>query len=269
MRATHTDKEFEELLKGNNNQPILVDTPSSFIAKQLIEKLVLDFNIVELNEYNDLESIKIDQIRDLVSLASSSVSARVNLIVIYNFENAGKEAQNAFLKSLEETTSGTRFIITTKQKSKLLSTVISRCIIFRMKLDKPASLLVRGQNLLDLSEADLGRMLISLNEDLDMTVESISSKESFEKYNQAMADAKMLIGRNLEPLASIDISNKDKAASLQMLAIALSITNHKMTNDLSNSSTWASVAKKLIKSKEYILQNVNHKAILDKLVLEL
>ncbi len=77
--------------------------------------------------------IKIDQVRDLqgfLTIGTHRAGARV--VVMHPAEAMNIRAQNAFLKSLEEPTPGTHFLLVSSQADRLLATVRSRCQKFAL-----------------------------------------------------------------------------------------------------------------------------------------
>jgi len=75
---------------------------------------------------DDGESIKIDQVRELIRKTSLTTQSKYRIIVIENIERMPIEAQNSFLKTLEEPISKTIFLLTTTQINKVLPTILSR-----------------------------------------------------------------------------------------------------------------------------------------------
>jgi len=67
------------------------------------------------------------------SLRNTSHSGRGKVVIIHQAETLRKEGANRFLKTLEEPTSKTYFILLTSRVERLLPTIKSRCQIFRMK----------------------------------------------------------------------------------------------------------------------------------------
>jgi DNA polymerase-3 subunit delta' len=79
--------------------------------------------------------IKIDQVRELqgfLTIGTHRAGSRV--VVMHPAESMNIRAQNAFLKSLEEPTQGTHFILVASQADRLLPTVRSRCQKFALNL---------------------------------------------------------------------------------------------------------------------------------------
>lgn len=79
---------------------------------------------------NDGESIKIEEIRDLISHLSTTATHRYKIVIIPAVERLTPEAANALLKNLEEPLSNVIFILTSHQKQQLLDTLLSRVRVF-------------------------------------------------------------------------------------------------------------------------------------------
>jgi len=99
------------------------------LAQYLTEKNKAEQTVVlpEKNDHVDLEkgTITVESIRRLYDLTRTH-TPRGRVIVIDYAERMAPVAQNAFLKLLEEPTSGTRFILLTHQPELLLPTITSR-----------------------------------------------------------------------------------------------------------------------------------------------
>jgi len=91
-----------------------------------------------------LKSIGIEQIRELEKkLVLKPYQGKIKIIIINEAEKLTLPAQNALLKTLEEPPANSLIILTAPKKDLLLSTVVSRCQIIRLKeknyLEKEAS----------------------------------------------------------------------------------------------------------------------------------
>lgn len=81
------------------------------------------------------DQIKIDQIRHVIGrIGLRPFSAPFQVVVLDGAERLTEEAANSLLKSLEEPTARTRFILTTSQLGDCLPTVISRCQMLRCQM---------------------------------------------------------------------------------------------------------------------------------------
>ena len=105
------------LIVGNQNNQI-----EGKIADLLTEKKStrLDFSLQ-----------KIADVKDLKTITKVSFGQKTG-IVIPNFENATDEAQNSFLKSLEEPQKNIFYILISNNLNGILPTIISRCAVLEI-----------------------------------------------------------------------------------------------------------------------------------------
>lgn len=102
------------------------DNPKSFC------NLADEFSHPDLLVIKKKESIKKEDIEDLIEKAARlPFEAGKKVILINDFDRATSEAQNAFLKTLEEPPAYLIIILLATNKMKLLSTIRSRCRILR------------------------------------------------------------------------------------------------------------------------------------------
>ena len=91
-------------------------------------------NLINIDVNADKKSIDINQIRDLINhLNKSSFNNKPRFVLIDNIELLNVNSINALLKVLEEPNENTYFILIHSNK-KILSTLLSRCINFRVTL---------------------------------------------------------------------------------------------------------------------------------------
>ena len=80
------------------------------------------------------KTIKIDSLREMIdALSRHSLEGGNRVVVIEDADRMTPQAQNCLLKTLEEATDGTYFLLTTHAESALLPTIRSRCRIIRMQ----------------------------------------------------------------------------------------------------------------------------------------
>jgi len=72
------------------------------------------------------DSIKIEEMRELIRKTHLTHSGRYRIVAIENIERMPHEAQNSFLKTLEEPPQGTIFLLTTNHIDQVLLTIQSR-----------------------------------------------------------------------------------------------------------------------------------------------
>ncbi len=98
------------------------------------------------------ETIKIEQIREIIArLQLKAFEAKLKVCIIKNIENMTAEAANALLKTLEEPTPGTVFLLTSACPEIVLPTIRSRCQRFYLLGGSPQKLAdeLKGDHALD------------------------------------------------------------------------------------------------------------------------
>jgi DNA polymerase III gamma/tau subunit len=88
-------------------------------------------DFVKVSPIEDSQVVKIGQIRELVVKANlKPYEARSKVFVVDPADAMNEEAQNAFLKTLEEPQGDTHFILIARNSGSLLETIRSRCQAF-------------------------------------------------------------------------------------------------------------------------------------------
>ncbi|HYE80721.1 MAG TPA: DNA polymerase III subunit delta' [Clostridia bacterium] len=79
-------------------------------------------------------SIKIKQIRQIISdTAKKPFESGYKVIIIENADKMTHDAQDAFLKTLEEPPANTVFLLLAENRNLLLPTIVSRCQVYQFK----------------------------------------------------------------------------------------------------------------------------------------
>lgn len=89
---------------------------------------------VDIIEYRtDKRSFGVDEVRDIIEEVNKKpFEGNKKVIIIYHGEKLTVQAQNAFLKTIEEPPKGIHIIITTDSSELLLDTIKSRCQIHKL-----------------------------------------------------------------------------------------------------------------------------------------
>jgi len=99
-------------------------------CRNIIKNQNPDFYVI-----NKPSLISIQDIRDLKNnLITKPYNSQYKIALIIDAQKMNKEAQNAFLKILEEPPADTIIILTAENKKQLLPTIISRCQIINFKI---------------------------------------------------------------------------------------------------------------------------------------
>ena len=116
-----------------------------------------NFKLIDISD--DKKFIDINQIRDLITdMNKSSFNEKFRFVLIDNIEFLNKNSVNALLKILEEPNKNVHFILIHNNK-KILSTLSSRCLNFKISLTHEQSLKITnsiiGENILNKINEDL------------------------------------------------------------------------------------------------------------------
>ena len=115
-----------------------------------------NFSLIDITPEKNID---ISQIRNLIKdLNKSSFNSKLRFILIDNIENLNLNSANALLKILEEPPKNTIFILINNDK-KILPTIKSRCLNFRVSLSNQATIHISNElfsaNINDLINNDL------------------------------------------------------------------------------------------------------------------
>ena len=118
--------------KYNYDLKNLSINPENNSFKTILNKSNLNFTLIDIDP--EKKFIDINQIRDLISnLNKSSFNQKPRFILIDNIELLNTNSINALLKTLEEPSTNIYFILINNNK-KIVSTLLSRCINFKIFL---------------------------------------------------------------------------------------------------------------------------------------
>ncbi|MBD1168351.1 AAA family ATPase [Pelagibacterales bacterium SAG-MED06] len=151
-------------------------------------------NFISIDAIDDKKSIDINQIRNLIStLNKSSFNNKPRFVLIDNIELLNINSVNALLKILEEPNDNIYFILINNNK-KILPTLKSRCLNFKIQLSSSQSSDITNQilndNFMNLVNPELinnystpGKILNLLNfaKQIDVDIKEINLKELIKK----------------------------------------------------------------------------------------
>ncbi len=109
----------------------LKDEEIKLIQEEINSKINNPYHIINIPDANNIKINSIRDVRKFISINYSDIKYR--FIFFDKAHLMTEDAQNAFLKSLEEPPEGVIFIISTPNKEKLLPTILSRCWLVKFK----------------------------------------------------------------------------------------------------------------------------------------
>ena len=191
-------KLFSNLIKGEkfSNSTILISNSkyrkkilSNFIAKSVIKEDFSKYNLEEF-EHPNLKIIKLEDGKSQIPFSSieegneflikTPYSEKSSVLVIEDAEYMNNTAANMLLKILEEPPENSYTILLISNQEQLLSTIVSRCQIYKITKEPVSSLKERIGNS-DYSETDYVFLhsLDNINYDKIISNEYIKMKEDF------------------------------------------------------------------------------------------
>ena len=228
------------------------------IASDLAADLKTPAHIVlpEKDEKVDIEKgvISVDSIRRLYQMTKTIETGRRIIIIDYT-ERMGTQAQNAFLKLLEEPGKNTHFILLTHEVSKLLPTIRSRA----QHLEIQPATLAQSENVLDelkVTDTKKRSQLLFIASGLPAELHRLTSDDTyFDKRVQVVRDAReFLQGSAYDRLKLAQVYKDNRPQALLLLSDALRLLK---TNVSEGKSELLPSIDALLKTYERIEANGN------------
>jgi DNA polymerase III gamma/tau subunit len=188
-------------------------TVAHMVARQLTKK-----ELIATIEPDEKGTISIDTVRNLYQRTRSRQDGR-QVVIIDHAEAMGIEAQNAFLKLLEEPREGVTFILTAPHSDALLPTISSR--VQTMNVPKVAQAELQAlvaQKGASLQPQELAQLLFVADGRPAILARLLDEPEAFAHYKQLMKQAKdMLAATPYERLALIHTIAKSRDDATMLL----------------------------------------------------
>lgn len=248
--------------KGSGKKTLLEAIAVELGAKRPEQRLVVNDNE---------QSISINQARSLrTSLSLRPLKDSVLTVIIPSAEKLTTEAQNALLKLLEEPPENTYFLLSTDDKSSLLSTVLSRTNIIRLNklsLENITNYFI-SQNF---EETKIKTAVALSGGNIGLTRRLLDNEA--DDFKDIVASTKQILSSNLsEKLLMIESLTKDKiklkdtlAALERILYAGFSAARVKQANI----DIWAKKLRAVEESIKALDNNVSARLVVLRLMLQL
>ena len=224
------------------------------------------------------ESIKIDEVRELLVKLQLTKQSAYKILLIQNIERMTPESANALLKTLEDPPPGVMFLFTAHRVQEILPTLISRLRVYHFDRLSDPELLSLLKELYPLAEVQELKDFVSFA--FGQPGKAITFMENTDVYHsyKAMYDEiclflehKQLV-RQFSYVGNLIKNAKDGKNSLlvkdflELLLLAL----RKKLLDGQNNNTHIKLVELLeetLKAQEYLKKNVNMRLVLENLLL--
>lgn len=160
----------------------------SIIAKEIALKLLNKkenknyVDIIEVRSGKNKNSIGVDEIREIIKEANKKpYESDKKIIIIYEAHKMTTEAQNAFLKTIEEPPNGVNLILLCETIELILETIRSRCQIYKLnRLNSKEMKIYIEKKYPGLEETDI-RQLIAFSEGIPGRCKSFIEDDTFKE----------------------------------------------------------------------------------------
>jgi DNA polymerase-3 subunit delta' len=146
---------------------------------------------IELED--DGESIKVDQIREILARLSMTCQSKYKVLLIENIARLTDEASNCLLKSLEEPTGKTVFIFTVERLREVMPTIISRMRMIHFKKLHDAVLMdALHKQYPDIDEVTLRQVILLSLGRSGRALQLLANPEMFEELRDVYSQIEFL-----------------------------------------------------------------------------
>lgn len=151
---------------------ILVVGGNQKSREEVIKKIIQQSNQKQIIEadpdlliVNQEKKIGIETIREIKKwLSKKNYQKKKRYVLVYQAQNLTIQAQNAFLKTLEEPPVNSSIILELNNSHQLLPTIISRCQVIRLNQTLKINQTAIDQDLINVFKKDLGEQIIFAQE---------------------------------------------------------------------------------------------------------
>ncbi|MCX7956061.1 MAG: hypothetical protein N2593_03105 [Patescibacteria group bacterium] len=187
---------------------IFINSEKEEIFNYLKKNIKKDYIIFEV--FPKEKKFSIDDIKSIIK-ETSVYYEKIRVYLFLNFHLSSIEAQNAFLKILEEPPSNVLFILTCDNQYKLLPTILSRSIILnflkqKIQITKKKEEIINNflkSNILDLNisqQISIDDLIIFLKKNII----SLNNKEYFSILKKSLEIKNLIEKNNLNPQLSLE-----------------------------------------------------------------
>ncbi len=113
--------------------PVLLTGPATDSLEAKAKDVTADKHTETVWLQSEGATVSVKQVRQLLSAGARTSFSKRRVLIIHQAEKLSRPAANALLKSLEENTNTTRYLLMTINPARLPATVRSRCVQVQME----------------------------------------------------------------------------------------------------------------------------------------
>lgn len=261
---------------------VLISGPSGAgkgLTSLYLGSKILNIDLNKIHEYpylmwlHDLDKgISIEKIRNIqtfMQLKTPGKSTYRRLLIIEQCDSMSLEAQNAFLKILEEPPSDSLIIMTASSSDSLLPTIKSR--VQKININAPSLIQAKEYFSNQYSESEIVKAYYT-SEGYIGLMSAILNKDISHPLLEYINSAKYVLSSNTyERLVKVEeISKQDINIFLQaMERVAHAALKQAIISEKSTSKNWTNKLKQILITKDLLKSNIQPKLLLTSLMLNL
>jgi DNA polymerase III subunit delta' len=221
-------------------------------------------------------TVSIETVRSInkfLQLKTSGTAAIRRIVIVEHADGLTGEAQNAFLKLLEEPPADTMIILTVQGKRSLLPTIMSRVQIIAIQTPSEPTVRQhfagRGSNDTDITKAYF------LSGGLPGLMNSLLNDDTEHPLIAQVTTAKTLLQKStFERLAMVDGLTKqrgdlDKLLDALLRIAATGIKQAGIKKDTRSIGQWHRIRKEVVEARDALAGSANSKLVLTKMLLHM
>ena len=225
---------------------------------------------IELND--DGESVKIEQIREIIMRLNMTGQSRRKILLIKNIERLTDEASNCLLKILEEPPSNTIFLFTTRNSQEILGTVCSRMRIIKFTAVPENTLrMAMREQFPEVDERLLDEIIMLSLGKPGRTIDMLHDNNKLEFFRelyrtvQKMCENKSVAERFILGLEL----TKENATLREFFDMLMYYVRNKLLCDDTQHRSLITTLELIQKTKELHKKNINARLLVENLILKL
>lgn len=252
------EKDQRQLEKISKNLPhaLIIEAESGLDVDGALQKII-EFEkseIIRLTPLDDKNIISVDQIRDLTAKIRTH-SRRRRIVIISPADELNEQAQNALLKSLEEPSPGTHFLLILDSPMSLLDTIRSRCQSLKLHRT-PASQdmnFLEGTNLTPAEK----QQICFLASGRPLLIQKIANDKSLlADYQQLASDAKAILSApgTYRSVSLVPRYATDRGKAIRLVRLVIQFIEFQAKNGKLDAKTHI-IADKAVQSEQMLSSN--------------
>lgn len=277
-----TKKAIDDFIKSPSHALLITGpqgagkgTAACYIGSQILgidpEKLTDHPFVLWLRDLD--KGVSIENIRTAQTFMQLKTPGKANIrriLIVEQGETMSLEAQNAFLKLLEEPPRDTLIIITSSSSELLLPTIESR--VQNIKINSPNKAQLEKYFKDKYDDASIIKAYYTCEGHVGL-MHALLNEETEHPLIDLIALSKQLLGSStFDRLARIDELSKQKDVSLLLRAlerVCHAALSQAIESNQSTAKRWAERLKAVLEAREYLSKNVQTKLLLTNLMLNL